>query len=95
MIQPFHIAIPVQSLEPCRTFYRDILNCSEGRSTENWVDFNFFGHQLVIHQKDDFKPVRISNPVDGFAITYGPRVMFSTPPEINKSPSPAFIARLA
>jgi len=63
--QPFHLAIPVQNLEKCRTFYRDILNCKEGRSSEHWVDFNFFGHQLVIHQKDDFKPDRISNSVDG------------------------------
>ncbi|PQJ81323.1 VOC family protein [Polaribacter glomeratus] len=65
MIQPFHLAIPVQNLEKCRTFYRDILSCEEGRSSGNWVDFNFFGHQLVIHQKEDFKPERISNPVDG------------------------------
>ena len=65
MIQPFHLAIPVQDLEKCRTFYRDILNCEEGRSSEHWVDFNFFGHQLVIHQKDGFNPERISNPVDG------------------------------
>ncbi len=54
MIQPFHLAIPVQNLEKCRTFYRDILNCKEGRSSDHWVDFDFFGHQLVIHQKDDF-----------------------------------------
>jgi extradiol dioxygenase family protein len=65
MIQPFHFAIPVQNLEICRTFYKDVLNCEEGRSTEDWVDFNFFGHQLVIHQKEDFKAVIISNPVDG------------------------------
>ncbi len=63
--QPFHLAIPVQDLEKCRTFYRDILNCEEGRSSDHWVDFNFFGHQLVIHQKDNFNPERISNPVDG------------------------------
>jgi extradiol dioxygenase family protein len=68
MTQPFHLAIPVQDLEKCRTFYRDILNCEEGRSSEYWVDFNFFGHQLVIHQKEYFKPVRISNPVDGFDV---------------------------
>jgi len=68
MIQPFHIAIPVQNLEKCRTFYKDVLNCEEGRSTEDWVDFNFFGHQLVIHQKEDFKVVRISNPVDGYDV---------------------------
>jgi extradiol dioxygenase family protein len=68
MIQPFHLAIPIQDLEKCRTFYREILNCEEGRSTEDWVDFNFFGHQLVIHQKEDFKATRISNPVDGYDV---------------------------
>lgn len=65
MIQPFHLAIPVQDLEKCRVFYKDVLQCKEGRSSDHWVDFNFFGHQLVIHQKDDFKAERISNPVDG------------------------------
>lgn len=65
MIQPFHLAIPVQDLEKCRAFYRDILNCEEGRSSDHWVDFNFFGHQLVIHQKEEFNPERISNSVDG------------------------------
>ena len=65
MIQPFHLAIPVKKLEVCRTFYRDIIQCVEGRSDTHWVDFNFFGHQLVIHQKDDFIPQQISNPVDG------------------------------
>lgn len=65
MTQPFHLAIPVQNLEKCRTFYRDILNCEEGRSSNTWVDFNFFGHQLVIHVKEDFIPTAISNPVDG------------------------------
>ena len=65
MVQPFHLAIPVKNLEPCRTFYREILKCEEGRSDTHWVDFNFFGHQLVIHQKDGFEPNRISNPVDG------------------------------
>jgi extradiol dioxygenase family protein len=63
--QPFHLSIPVKNLEKCRTFYRDILQCKEGRSAAYWVDFNFFGHQLVIHQKEDFNPQRISNPVDG------------------------------
>jgi hypothetical protein len=68
MIQPFHLAIPVQNLKKCRAFYRDILDCEEGRSTEDWVDFNFFGHQLVIHQKEEFNPARISNPVDGYDV---------------------------
>lgn len=65
MTQPFHLAIPVQNLEKCRTFYRDVLQCEEGRSSDHWVDFNFFGHQLVIHQKEGFTSDRISNAVDG------------------------------
>lgn len=65
MTQPFHLAIPVKNLELCRTFYREVLQCKEGRSDTHWVDFDFFGHQLVIHQKDDFEPQQISNPVDG------------------------------
>ncbi len=64
-IQPFHLAIPVNNLEQNRTFYRDILGCSEGRSSDHWVDFNFFGHQLVIHYKAVEKEEAISNPVDG------------------------------
>ncbi len=64
-LQPFHLAIPVHNLEQNRTFYRDILGCSEGRSADHWVDFNFFGHQLVIHYKEAKKEDTISNPVDG------------------------------
>jgi extradiol dioxygenase family protein len=65
-LQPFHLAIPVQNLEKCRVFYRDILQCKEGRSSETWVDFNFFGHQFVIHQKEGYEPKKgITNPVDG------------------------------
>ena len=68
MTQPFHLAIPVQNVEICRTFYRDTLRCKEGRSDTHWVDFNFFGHQLVIHQKEDFIPQQISNSVDGHEV---------------------------
>ena len=64
-IQPFHIAIPVHNLETCRTFYREVLNCSEGRSSDHWVDFNLFGHQLVIHYKPKSENDLFSNPVDG------------------------------
>jgi len=65
-VTPFPIAIPVHNLSECRTFYREILNCEEGRSSDHWVDFNLFGHQLVIH----YKPKSASedlhkNPVDG------------------------------
>tara|TARA_R100000935_G_C2829369_1_gene164138 strand:+ start:325 stop:750 length:426 start_codon:yes stop_codon:yes gene_type:complete len=65
-IQPFHLAIPVTTLEENRTFYREILGCEEGRSSDHWVDFNFFGHQLVIHvQEPQPRPVGKGNPVDG------------------------------
>lgn len=68
-LQPFHLAIPVQNLEKCRVFYRDVLLCEEGRSSESWVDFNFFGHQFVIHQKENYLPTKsITNPVDGHQV---------------------------
>ena len=63
---PFHLAIPVWNLDRCRIFYRDILGCEEGRHSDHWVDFNFFGHQLVIHYKPKEENTSIhANPVDG------------------------------
>ncbi|WP_293293946.1 VOC family protein [Allomuricauda sp.] len=64
-ISPFHVAVPVHNLEECRTFYRDVLGCEEGRSAEHWVDFNFFGHQFVIHYKPKSDEKTHTNPVDG------------------------------
>lgn len=65
-IQPFHLAIPVDDLEKARIFYRETLKCEEGRSSDHWVDFNFFGHQLVIHYKAAQEERNTgSNPVDG------------------------------
>ena len=62
----FHLAIPVWNLEACRFFYREILNCEEGRSSDHWVDFNFFGHQLVIHYKPKEADSNLhENKVDG------------------------------
>ena len=64
-LSPFHIAIPVHNLAECRKFYREVLNCEEGRSSDHWVDFNFFGHQLVIHYKPKSVEGLHANPVDG------------------------------
>lgn len=50
-LSPFHLAIPVDNLEKAREFYNNILELEEGRSSSHWVDFNFYGHQLVIHHK--------------------------------------------
>ena len=68
MASPFHLAIPVSNLETCRTFYRDILGCEEGRNSDHWVDFNFFGHQLVIHYKPASLEELHTNSVDGKAV---------------------------
>lgn len=48
-LTPFHLAIPVRDLAAARAFYGDLLGCREGRSSAEWVDFDFFGHQLVCH----------------------------------------------
>jgi extradiol dioxygenase family protein len=64
-ISPFHLAIPVYNLNECRIFYRNILGCEEGRSSDHWVDFNFFGHQLVIHYKPKSDEDSHTNPVGG------------------------------
>lgn len=65
-LQPFHLAIPVSNLEKNRVFYRETLGCTEGRSSDHWVDFNFFGHQLVLHeQQSQPSPAIKGNPVDG------------------------------
>ena len=64
MIRPFHLAIPVSNLEKSKGFYKDILGCSLGRSSDKWVDFNFFKHQLVIHQSNNIQEQKY-NSVDG------------------------------
>ncbi len=63
-LTPFHLAIPVNNLEESRQFYGELLGCDEGRSSDSWVDFNFFGHQLVCHRADSTGEQR-TNPVDG------------------------------
>ena len=49
MPDPFHLAFPVVDLEAARSFYGGLLGCAEGRSSDTWIDFDFFGHQLVAH----------------------------------------------
>ena len=64
-LTPFHLAIPVDNIPVCRKFYREVLGCEEGRSSDHWVDFNLFGHQLVIHYKEKSTEKSKTNPVDG------------------------------
>lgn len=68
MIRPFHLAIPVSDLEAARAFYRDVLGCPEGRTGEQWVDFDLYGHQLVIHEKKSFMAENSGNMVDGHQV---------------------------
>ena len=67
-LSPFHLAIPVHNLNECRNFYTNILKLEEGRSSDLWVDYNFFGHQLVIHFKTKAEDDTHTNSVDGKAV---------------------------
>ena len=65
----FHLAFCVDDLEAARQFYGGLLQCAEGRSTENWVDFDFYGHQIVAHLLPEGAPRRGgSGQVDGVAV---------------------------
>ena len=60
----FHLAFPVHDLAAAREFYGGVLECSEGRSSERWIDFNLFGHQIVAHLTAESVGVKSSNNVD-------------------------------
>ncbi len=64
-LPPFHLAFPVDDLAAARRFYGDLLGCREGRSAEQWVDFDLHGHQIVAHLAADAVRARATNPVDG------------------------------
>lgn len=67
-LRPFHLAFPVHDLDTARHFWGTVMGCPEGRSSENWIDFDFYGHQIVAHctgaQADDAG----NNPVDGHGV---------------------------
>ncbi len=64
-LPPFHLAFPVHDLEAARRFYGGLLGCPEGRSAAEWIDFDFFGHQIVAHFDPAMRPRPHRNPVDG------------------------------
>ena len=64
-LPPFHLAFPVDDLAEARRFYGELLGCAEGRSAENWVDFDLHGHQIVAHLAPEAVARRASNSVDG------------------------------
>ncbi len=69
-LRPFHIAFPVNDLTAAREFYGGVLGCPEGRSSEQWIDFDLYGHQIVAHLQpsDGDRTNAHSNPVDGHAV---------------------------
>ena len=86
----FHLAFPVVDLQQTRAFYVDVLGCTTGRESDRWIDFDFFGHQLVAHLVEpDDHPNIATNPVDGHAV---PASHFGV--ILHWSDYEAFVARL-
>ncbi len=67
-LRPFHLAFPVSSLSNARAFYGGLLGCPEGRSADDWIDFDFFGHQIVVHLAPEEAGHRGSTAVDGHGV---------------------------
>ena len=68
-LRPFHLAFPVRDIAEARAFYGDVLGCREGRSADDWVDFDFYGHQIVAHRVGDATDCDSgANAVDGHAV---------------------------
>ena len=67
-IHPFHLAFPVHDIGEARAFYGDLLGCPEGRSAPDWVDFDFFGHQIVAHLAPGETGEAQKNAVDGHGV---------------------------
>ncbi len=67
-MSPFHVAFPVHDITLARSFYGDLLGCPEGRSADDWVDFNFYGHQIVAHFAPAETGLAQRNAVDGHGV---------------------------
>lgn len=67
-IPPFHLAFPVHDLELARKFYGEFLGCPEGRSSQDWIDFNFYGHQIVAHLAPTEVGLAQRSSVDGHGV---------------------------
>ncbi len=67
-LRPFHLAFPVHDLAAARAFYGVTLGCAEGRSSDHWIDFDLFGHQIVAHLHPQAHAVAVENAVDGHAV---------------------------
>lgn len=65
---PFHLAIPVDNLAENMSFYETVLGCHPGRRSDHWADYNFFGHQLVLHHDPNHQTSQHHNQVDGKSV---------------------------
>jgi len=67
-LRPFHLAFPVDDLAKARAFYGEAMGCAEGRSSDEWIDFDFYGHQIVAHLAPGRAGDRANNHVDGHGV---------------------------
>jgi uncharacterized protein len=67
-MRSFHYAFKVKDIDTTRKFYIEILGCEEGRSTDSWIDFNFFGNQLSAHVSENFPDLDYCGKVDGINV---------------------------
>ncbi|WP_310531574.1 VOC family protein [Novosphingobium sp.] len=67
-LPPFHLAFPVRDLAEARAFWGGVMGCGEGRSSDQWIDFDFRGHQLVAHCVGERSADAGANPVDGHGV---------------------------
>lgn len=69
MSRPFHVAVPVHNLEQAHQFYQEMFGCQTGRTSDHWIDLSLYGHQFVLHLKENSKGTdHHHNPVDGHQV---------------------------
>lgn len=67
-MKPFHLAFPVSDLATTLDFYCNVIGCTTGRTSDHWIDFNMYGHQVVAHLKPEETHAALTNHVDGDAV---------------------------
>ena len=68
-VRPFHLAIPVKSLDNARRFYGEVLGLQQGRSSDHWIDWNFYGHQFVTHVAEDVAGMKNHKFIQNFTVS--------------------------
>ncbi|HZG39103.1 MAG TPA: VOC family protein [Nodosilinea sp.] len=81
MLRPFHVAFPVYDLTSTRHFYETVLGCTVGRTSDRWIDFNLFGHQVTAHLVAEARPAVLTNAVDGHGVPVSHWGVILTPSE--------------